>query len=146
MWYAIDLPRDEYPWLYAEHRRRRTTQGNAPMLELLATLVLLKIIDAKCPSQPRWTTFLTDSQAGAYMVPKLSTKAPAGTALLAELALHTYSTGTHLALSHVYRETNTWADRLTNGDYAGFDPSLRAHFSMSDPGAWYILPDLLPST
>ena len=62
------------------------------------------------PGPPRHTRLLTDSQGGAYMIPKLSTRSPYGTAILAEMAIHMHTIGTHVMAAHRHRETNTWAE------------------------------------
>ena len=60
-----------------------------------------------------------------------------------ELAFTQYITRCPLALSHTYRENNTWADQLTHADATGYDTHNRIYPSEAD---WHVLQRLTGAT
>ena len=59
-----------------------------------------------------------------------------------EFASHMKHEGIKANVRWAPRETNREADRLANGDHAGFDPALRAPIDV-ERITWYVLPEAL---
>ena len=69
----------------------------------------------------------TDNLGNTYVLAKFYTQRWPGAAILMEIASLMLASDSYMAISHVPRERNTWADDLANLDITGFDPAKRWH-------------------
>ena len=66
-----------------------------------------------------------DNLGNTYALSKFYTQRWPGAAILMEISAIMLSSVSYMAINHVPRERNTWADPLANLDTSGFDPSKR---------------------
>ncbi len=59
-----------------------------------------------------------------------------------ELVLQAHVFHTPIAIRHVKRDFNIWADALTNSDFWGFCPAKEIVLDISDD-SWLLLPKLM---
>ena len=132
-WYSITIPRTE-KWAY----KKGSSQNRIAAIELMATLVLFKLIEKE---QHQGATTLTtrintDNQGNAYAVAKGSTRKWPASDVLLELQLTCHFSDAIVVASHVKREYNQWADALSKRDHTGFNPALRRHFDITAEDNW----------
>ena len=83
----------------------------------------------------------TDNLGNTYVLAKFYTQRWPGAAILMEIASIMLASDSYMAISHVPRERNTWADDLANLDISGFDPAKRWH-PLEEPKDNIVLSDL----
>ena len=59
-----------------------------------------------------------------------------------ELAITCHMAHINIGACHVKRGSNTWADRLADGNFDGFNSAHRRHFDIDDPKNWFIWNEL----
>ena len=142
-WYAMEVREDWAPWAFIKKDLKRTIAS----LELLGTLICVKLWGAKMSESGRGSGYLTggtDNQGNSYAVSKLmSTKFPLPL-LLMELSETLRKGEQCLDLSWVPREKNQWADDLTNQKFDRFCLSKRLILDGTQID-WIILDSLLKS-
>ena len=144
-WFSVRLTEQCAPWAYVKGVPARAIST----LELLATtlgLVLLAPPELNAPGVAGTVvvTGLTDSQVSAAVVSRGLTTAFPLCAVGMELSAQLEARGAELFLDWVPRGENKEADRLADGDWTGFDPSLRVHANLEQV-RWLVLDDLLAS-
>ena len=84
----------------------------------------------------------TDNAGNAYGVAAERFKKWPVADIMMETMITCQYANTRLAVSHVKRDHNTWADQLTNNKVEGFDPALRIHPDITDDNRWWIWHEL----
>ena len=101
-------------------------------LELVGNLIILRHLQSRLQGAG-FTTLAsmavtggsTDNLGNTYVLSKFYTQRWPGAAILMEISAIMLCSDSYMAISHVPRERNTWADALANLDTSGFDPSKR---------------------
>ena len=141
--YYLKITPEAHPWAYHKGHPRLCIAA----LELYGTLLLFRHIatqEASSLGQINMTLALqTDNRGNAYQATNHKAHNDLAANFLMELTMVQYTTGTPLALSHTYRENNTWADQLTHADTSGFTQANQFHPSETD---WAVLTDLQAAT
>ena len=135
LWFSIDIDRTE-TWAYKE----RSSQRRIAALELMGTLVLLKLMqqEGHLARVHLTTPVATDNKGNAYGLGSGRFKKWPQADIVLELAVTCHMAQINIGACHVKRASNTWADDLADGKTDGFDPSLRRHFDLEDDGNWII--------
>jgi hypothetical protein len=121
-WFSEKITRQGSPWVFAAGESFRAIAS----LELLATLCCLIAFDLKDHTSGQISCAAgTDNLGNRYVVSKLMTTKFPLVAVLMEVAATLQEKGAHLVLGWLPRLQNEEADRLSNGDFRGFDPRLR---------------------
>ena len=140
LWYAIDLTDQSASWAFD----KKSFKKRIAALELLGTIVLIRLM-VRCfrSSVPNVQLPLrTDNLGNAFAIGKSYSKKWPNSALLMELECIKHRFGLRTHISHVKRESNTWADQLTHLDFDGFEPSLRLATNLKDVPKWLVFDKL----
>ena len=110
----------------------------------MGTIIITKLIRKEGNSAPSHLTtpLATDNKGNAYNIAKDKARQHQLNDLMMELALTCYMSQIQVGAYHVKRASNTWADALADGDFAGFDPQHRRDFDIYDDENWWIWPAL----
>ena len=138
-WFSIAIPKHE-AWAY----KQGSSQRRIAALELMGTIVITKLIamEGDRPPSHLTTPLATDNKGNAFNIAKDKARQHQLNDLMMELALTCYMSRIQVGAYHVKRASNTWADALADGDYAGFEPQLRRDFDLYDDENWWIWPAL----
>ena len=142
MWYSLEILPSDAPWFYAAGKGSKLIAA----AELIATTICVTLFAPKTRENAIGTldvtSAFTDNRGNTYAAAKLhSTKFPLSCVVM-ELASQLESRGMWLDLRWTPRESNKYADALTNGDFKEFSSGLRLASSWSDVG-FLVLPRLL---
>ena len=85
---------------------------------------------------------MTDNQGNAFSILNHNTKKWPCSAILMELCAQAHVLGCHPAVQHVRRESDVWADELSNLEVDGFNPSLRIDIARYEAESLIALPRL----
>ncbi len=123
-WFSFRLSSDSAPWAYARGEPYRSIAALEAVGVLVALVAFQDFFTAG--SDAVYTVRgLTDNKGNRATISRLqSTKFPL-CAVLMEVAAQSEHLGIRLALDWVPHDWNAEADRLSNGDSQGFDPSRR---------------------
>ena len=138
-WFSLEVDEILAPWLKVRGGKPKRVIA---ALELLASLIAVKIWGKLCPSgfNGRMKAF-TDNRGNAFALVKgMSTKYPL-TLLLMELAEELRCQDLRMDLEWVKREENEAADALSNGDWSSFDEKLRVEVKSGEI-EWRILKEV----
>ena len=142
-WFYIQILPGTHAWAYEKGHPRLCIAA----LELYATLLLYRHITSAQPAAEgavcMTLALQTDNRGNAYQATNHKAHNDLAANLLMELAFTQYVTRCPLALSHTYRENNTWADQLTHADATGYDTHNRIYPSEAD---WHVLQRLTGAT
>ena len=97
-----------------------------PALELLGSLILIAFI-LKMGERNQLAVkilVITDNQGNVFCVLNNKTMQMPTAAILMQLVLTLHKGGAQLAPSHVKRDLNQWADKLTHPNPTGFHPEF----------------------
>lgn len=142
-WFAFEVTKEHYGWAFAKGSPKKAIAA----LEMLASLVSLKLFyKPGTDKAPRncFVTASTDNKGNSFIIQKMMTTKYPGLLVLMEMAEELRSYNSTLELTWLPRESNVEADALTNGDYSGFNLSLRIPADYDKIG-WRILPLLQDS-
>ena len=123
--FSLELIEEEWPWIFARHRKPALIIST---LESLVVFVALKLLYGETPRERHTRVqIVPDNRGNGALLNKLmSTKFPAS-AVLMELASYMR----RMSLEWAPREGNKEADKLANCNAEDFDPSLRIDVSAS---------------
>ncbi|CAE8582263.1 unnamed protein product [Polarella glacialis] len=131
---------DNAPWAFD----KSSPQRRIAALEMFGALLLFRHLaqEDKIGGHSVYIPFLTDNQGNALSILNHRTKKWPCSPILMELVLQAHVFHTPIAIRHVKRDFNIWADALTNSDFLGFCPAKEFVLDISDD-SWLLLPKLM---
>ncbi|CAE8641821.1 unnamed protein product, partial [Polarella glacialis] len=139
-WFFLQLTKDNAPWAFD----KSSPQRRIAALEMFGTLLLFRHLaqEDKIGGHSVYIPLLTDNQGNALSILNHRTKKWPCSPILMELVLQAHVFHTPIAIRHVKRDFNIWADALTNSDLGGFCPAKEIVLDISDD-SWLLLPKLM---
>ena len=142
-WFSEEVTLETFPWVFKKEGKAARVTAT---LEALAMLLAVRSFFPKSQADRRTKLAVipsyTDNRSNGSLLNKLMTSKYRLSALLMELSEQLRHSGMRPDVRWAPREANCEADRLANGDTAGFDPSLRLHV-LPPVGGWFLLDDAL---
>ncbi len=129
-WFMLNLTASTAPWAYS---RQGEPYRSIASLEAFATLMaVIAFQDETDGYLDHVITLptLTDNQGNESALRKLASSSFPLSIVIMELAAQLESRGARLDLNWIPRESNSEADRLSNGDSSGFNPDNRVHLDV----------------
>ncbi|CAE8634286.1 unnamed protein product, partial [Polarella glacialis] len=120
-WFFLQLTKDNAPWAFD----KGSPQRRIAALEMFGTLLLFRHLaqEDKIGGHSVYIPLLTDNQGNALSILNHRTKKWPCSPILMELVLQAHVFHTPIAIRHVKRDFNIWADALTNSIFLGFCPA-----------------------
>ncbi|CAE8624621.1 unnamed protein product [Polarella glacialis] len=139
-WFFVQLTKDNAPWAFG----KSSPQRRIAALEMFGALLLFRHLaqEDKIGGHSVYIPLLTDNQGNALSILNHRTKKWPCSPILMELVLQAHVFHTPIAIRHVKRDFNIWADALTNSDFWGFCPAKEIVLDISDD-SWLLLPKLM---
>ncbi len=141
-WFMVSLSRSTAPWAFT---RAGEPFRTIAALEAFATLIAVMAFQDKKKEHVDYVLALpamTDNQGNESAIRKLSTNKFPLSIIIMELSAQLEARQARLDLHWVPRETNAEADRLSNGNSAGFSPHLRVPIDVASLD-FILLPKLI---
>eukprot|EP00435_Cladocopium_sp_Y103_P069710 s303_g33.t2 len=128
-WFSVKLDRSTVPWAFEAGEPYKAI-ASLELLGTLASLVAFPLSRGK--SKKFHLSAGTDNMGNRHLVSRLLTTKFPLCIILMQLAWWLHTRELELQLDWLPRLQNREADALTNGDFSGFDPSLRVEIKPDD--------------